>query len=48
MPKRSFWQYCAAGAALAVLGVLYLAAWVVTFEAFDHPRPLQMHKSKRR
>ena len=46
MPKRTICQYCAAGIALAVLGVLYLAAWVVSWDAFNRPRPLQMHKTK--
>lgn len=46
MPRRTICQYSAAAIALVVLAVLYLAAWVVSWDAFNRPRPLQMHKTK--
>ncbi len=44
MRRRTLKEYAAAALALSILGGLYLAAWVVSWEAFNRPRPLQMRK----
>jgi hypothetical protein len=44
MRRRTLKEYAAAALALGVLGGLYLAAWVVSWDAFNRPRPLQMRK----
>lgn len=43
MKRRTPLQLLAAGLCLLVLGGLYLAAWVLSWDALNRPRPLQMH-----
>lgn len=47
MKRRTLAQYCAAGVCLAILAGVYLAAWVLSWDALNRPRPLQMHRPAR-
>lgn len=38
MKRRTLLQSLSAGLCLALLGLLYLAAYVVSFDAFNRPR----------